>query len=349
MAKWGHSESARYNEPAPVLGWEVIAAGKDGPGRRSRHCLVYDRNANAVVLFGGIIWRPGFGTYHSDTWELHGRQWIGIESSETPLGRHRGAMVYLDHCKQSLLFGGQARPWPPPWRPWKDFLSDLLIPRIFRPWLGYLGDTWLYSAGEWQRSRTGGVAPSPRCGHSMAYDEQAGVAVLFGGIDAFDNPLGDTWIFDGRHWERVSGAAPPARRYAAFAYDPDLKGCLLHGGAVDDNGSRTFGDAWLFRNDAWEKLGDQFATGPRDDHGLAYHWGANRLAMLEGLGGARGILVREANGWRKVEASPLHPRHQCSPVVWNNALGGLLLHGGETGHGGSQFDTTLLLRIPSGS
>ncbi len=338
-----HRDRLLHTGSASPLGWEVIASGKDGPGRRSRHCLVYDRSAKAAVLFGGIIWHPVLGTYHSDTWELHGRQWIEILPSETPLARHRGAMVYLANRKQSLLFGGQARPWPPPWRPWKDFLKDLLIPRIVRRWLGHLGDTWLYCDGQWQQIGTVGAAPSPRCGHCMAYDEQAGVAVLFGGTSPYDKPLGDTWIFDGTHWERVSGKGPPARRYAALAYDPDLKGCLLHGGSKDDDGRYAFGDAWLFRKGVWERLGDDFVTDRRDDHGLAYHWGIRRLVMLEGIGGARGILVREDTGWQAMPASTLHPRHQCSPLVWNDALSGLLLHGGESYHGGPQFDTTLLL------
>src|SRR5262245_24421532 len=58
------------SDPAPTLGWETIASGKAGPGPRSRHGLVYDRNAKAAVLFGGIIW-DGRGSLQSDTWELH--------------------------------------------------------------------------------------------------------------------------------------------------------------------------------------------------------------------------------------------------------------------------------------
>lgn len=343
MAKYPYDELELYDEPEPLFGWEVIASGKEGPGKRSRHCLVYDRSANTAVLFGGIIWHLG-GIYQSDTWELHDGQWSKINTWwRAPPPRHRGAMVYLDHLEQSLLFGGQSYP-----------INTLrmglraLWERIAGTWGGFLGDTWLYSDRRWRRIRTGRSAPSPRCGHCMAYDERAKVAVLFGGINPFDQPLGDTWIFDGGHWERVSGPEPPARRYAAFAYDPDLQGCLLHGGAEDDNGHRTFGDAWLFRNNTWKQLGKGFATSSRDDHGMAYHWGARRLVLLEGLAGARGILVREANGWRSVQAHPLHPRHQCAPLVWDDSLGGLLMHGGETGHGGSQFDTTLLLRMPSG-
>jgi hypothetical protein len=289
---------------------------------RSRHGLVHDRGAKAAVLFGGIIWGPP-ETLKADTWELHDREWRRIDTPEAPPARHRGAMVYLDSQGQSLLFGGQGD------------TNDLLA------------DTWTYAGRRWRRVRTGRMAPPARCGHCMAFDEQAGVAVLFGGIDVGMNSLGDTWLFDGTTWAEVRGRNPPARRYAAVAYDPDLQGCVLHGGSEDEAGRRSFGDTWLFRDRTWEPLGKGFDTDPRDDHGLGYHRAARRLVMLEGVAGARGILVREATGWRAVEANPLHPRHQCSPLAWDADLGGLLLHGGEVHHGGPQFDTTLLLRMPS--
>jgi hypothetical protein len=319
------------SETAPMFGWETIASGAEGPGPRSRHGLVYDRGAKATVLFGGIIW-DARETLKSDTWELRNRRWFPIEIKEKPPARHRGAMVYDSRRGQSVLFGGQGST--------NEFLRD----------------TWTYADRSWQQWRTGedrrwwqwrtaSGGPSARCGHSMAFDESAGVTVLFGGIDPSDRPLGDTWLFDGNSWWRVPGPAPSARRYAAFAFDPDLKGCLLHGGAEDDRGRRTFGDAWLFRDQVWTRLGAGFETNPRDDHGLAYHRGAQRLVMLEGLAGTRGILVREASGWRTVEASPLHPRHQCSPLAWDEGLGGLVMHGGEVSHGGPQFDTTLVLQL----
>jgi hypothetical protein len=311
-------------DPAPTLGWETIASGKYGPGVRSRHGLVYDRSAKAAVLFGGVVWTPKWNL-QADTWELHGRKWSKIRTSGAPPARHRGAMVYLNNRGQTLLFGGQSQ------------TNELL------------GDTWTYEARRWQRVRPGAVTPPARCGHCMAYDEQAGGAVLFGGIDAKFNSLGDTWLFDGGSWRKVGGAGPPARRYAAMAYDPDLKGCLLHGGSEDEAGRRSFGDAWLFRHNTWKQMATNFDIDPRDDHGFGYHQSANRMVTLEGVAGTRGILVRNADGWQSVEANPLHPRHQCSPLVWDTDLGGLLLHGGEAHHQGPQFDTTLLLRMPSAS
>jgi hypothetical protein len=149
----------------------------------------------------------------------------------------------------------------------------------------------------------------------LAFDESAATVVLFGGIGRFDRPLGDTWLFDGSTWQPVAGPGPPAPRYAALAYDPLLKGCVLHGGAHDDLGRRTYGDAWLFTEKSWHPLGSDFDTDPRDDHGLAYHRLARRLVMLEGVGGARGILVREREGWHPAHVQSLHPRHQCSPLA----------------------------------
>lgn len=306
---------------ALTLKWETIASGKDGPGARSRHGLVYDRSTKTVVLFGGVVWTPEW-TLQADTWELRGRKWSRIRTSEAPSARHRGAMVYLDNQEQTLLFGGQGE------------TNNLLE------------DTWIYSARRWRQVRPR-VAPPARCGHCMAFDEQAEVAVLFGGIDARRNSLGDTWVFVGSSWKQVRGASPPPRRYAALAYDPDLKGCYLHGGSEDEAGQRSYGDAWLFQDNTWKRLGARFDTDPRDDHGFGYHRGAQRMVMLEGVAGQRGILVGDAKGWQSVETNLLHPRHQCSPLVWDAELGGLLLHGGEAHHEGPQFDTTLLLRMPS--
>ena len=67
--------------------------------------------------------------------------------------------------------------------------------------------------------------------------------------------------------------------------------------------------------------------------------------MLEGLGVVRGVLTGSFDGWIPASCAPLHPRHQCSPLAWDDRLDGLVLHGGETYHEGPQFDATLVLRL----
>jgi hypothetical protein len=300
--------------------WEAIASGDKGPGSRSRHCLAFDQQGRCCVLFAGVVWsKPPI--FKPDTWELSDGKWSEVATSDAPPPRHRGAMVYDSRQGSCVMFGGQGK------------RNEMY------------GDTWTYASRCWQQwTKWLGDRPSSRCGHSMAFDEVVGVTVLFGGIDPRDRQLGDTWIFDGARWESVGGAAPPARRYAAFAYDEELEGCLLHGGSVDDRGRKGFGDCWLFRDRIWSRMPSGFTTDVRDDQGMAYHRSAKRLVMLEGVHAARAVLVRDAEGWKKRETIPLHPRLQCSPLVWDEALDGLVMHGGEAGQGGRQFDTTWLLK-----
>jgi hypothetical protein len=181
----------------------------------------------------------------------------------------------------------------------------------------------------------------------LTFDEESGMTVLFGGAAAIDESLADTWLFDGSSWRVVLGPAPAARRYAAFGFDPYLRGCVLNGGSADE-GSHSFGDTWLFRDRTWTRLARDFDTVLHDDHALAYHRTAKRLIMFGGLGGSHGVQVREASGWRLVEATALPPRHQCSPLAWNEELDGLVLHGGEAHHAGPQWDTTWVLRVAAG-
>jgi hypothetical protein len=177
----------------------------------------------------------------------------------------------------------------------------------------------------------------------MAFCEETAATILFGGINRLDQPLGDTWLFDGRCWQQIPGRAPPARRYAAFGYHPVLKGCVLHGGAVDDHSQVQFGDAWLFRDKAWSEL-PQHKASVSDDHVVAFHRTANAMLMIGGLGALPGVLRMDNEAWLPLETVPSMPRHQCAPVAYDSTLGGLVLHGGETGHSGAQFGETRVLR-----
>jgi hypothetical protein len=131
----------------------------------------------------------------------------GFRSRPEP--RHRCSMVYDSQQGYSILFGGQAAS------------GELL------------GDTWAYSGGCWRQwQMKTGQGPSPRCGHALVFDESLQAVVLFGGIDNNDQPLGDTWVFDGRSWRQVLRESPPRRRYAAFAYSPLMQGSVLHERAI---------------------------------------------------------------------------------------------------------------------
>jgi hypothetical protein len=319
---------AAVKSPAPetsprepgVLRWKQLASGKEGPGVRSRHCLVYDASRGVTVFFGGFLLDGKRTRVLADTWEWSNGQWSPIECSPAPGGRHRAGMVFDERHGFSVLFGGQAN-------------SNNL-----------LDATWVYENRRWQKRRRWLTRrPSPRCGHAMAFDPEAGVTVLFGGLDLYDNSLSDTWLFDGDGWRQARGPGPPARRYAAFAYDPQSQGCILHGGSKDEKGFVRFGDTWLFREGAWTRLPETYETDSRDDHALAYHAVAKRLVMVGGLGAGSEVRGLSDAGWEMLGVEAPLPEHQCAPLAWDPKQNGLILHGGELGPGGAQLDTTWML------
>lgn len=303
------------------LSWHLVADGTESPGPRSRHGLVYDAELKATVLFGGMIWGLR-SRCQNDIWALRDGEWQPLNPSRSPPPRHRAAMAYdavRGHC---ILFGGQGNS------------------------LEFFRDTWILESGQWRQLRSWfWSGPSARCGHAMTFDANAGVVVLFGGINCFDRPLGDTWTFDGSSWKKAKGPGPSKRRYAAFAYHPGLKGCVLHGGAYDDAGQEKYGDTWLFRDGEWNELSENFETTERDDHGLAYLPHAKSMIMLEGLSRPRQPLAFSKTGWAPIVIEPMHPRLQCSPLAYDPTLQGLIMHGGETHHGGGQFAETLVLQV----
>ena len=65
----------------------------------------------------------------------------------------------------------------------------------------------------------------------MAYDPAIGQLVLFGGVGANGNALGDTWTYNGTTWTLQSPpTSPGARALASMDYDPALGQLVLFGG-----------------------------------------------------------------------------------------------------------------------
>jgi len=275
-----------------------------------------------IVIFGGLNWNDR-GRLLGDTWVLDQSQWTRVITNQSPAPRQRAAMVHADCLDGVLLFGGQSRgpsglSWP------------------------LMNDTWIYRDKQWVRhSRWFSTTPAPRCGHMLAYDEAQGVIVLFGGISSGNSSLGDTWIFNGRAWKKlVTSESPPARRYAAFCYHPRLHGCLLQGGAQDDNGRVMYGDTWLLREGEWISLPESFETDVRDDHGMGFHYTAQSMVLLEGLRTEREVLTLGKDEWNCQVMTTWHPRHQCSPLAWHHEMEQLVLYGGEVRHGGPALSET---------
>lgn len=150
--------------------WEGDRHETEGPGRRSRHCAVYDPSGHRMIVHGG--WTGGGGIIYDDTWsfDLAAYTW-------TPLAA--GPRAWQGHSA-TLVDGRMVVCGEPDWET-ENFAwaYDLSI------------DAWLPIDEDL------GDAPPLRQRHSAVYIPGAQGLVIYGGLGIFDpiGTLSDAWAF----------------------------------------------------------------------------------------------------------------------------------------------------------
>lgn len=200
--EWGGAAST-----TPASKWHRIEdAPSGGPGVRNHHAMAFDAARGVAVLFGG---QDRDIRMLGDTWEWNGKTWKRVATTG-PAARVHHALVYDSARKKTLLFGG----------------SD--TSRSY-------GDFWEWDGAAWKEI-SAPRAPSPRTACRMAFDEEKGEVVLFGGFRADPGPF----IWDGANWRREP-SGPTARSHHAMTYDAARGRIVLFGGYV---GETNAADTW---------------------------------------------------------------------------------------------------------
>ncbi|MFB9279594.1 S-layer homology domain-containing protein [Cohnella cellulosilytica] len=177
-----------------------------------------------------------------------------------------------------------------------------------------------YSQPPWKEVDHSSPGPEARFASAMAYDEDSGNTLLFGGVDVNHDDLDDTWMWDGRNWTDVTpadpGDSPVSRIYAEMAYAGPGKGMLLFGGNIGPDISN---ETWVWDGTKWHNAtpADTTANYPpgRTEFSMAYIGGGEIL--LYGGWGEGGDLndtwIWNGTSWR--EATPADPND--SPTTIN--------------------------------
>ena len=103
-----------------------------------------------------------------------------------------------------------------------------------------LADTWAFDpvAKTWtvlvpscKRGKTCPPTPPARHAHGMAWSSALAKVVVFGGTTTADQPLDDTWAFDGTTWTRLATNGGPSARYLfGMAEDAATGRIVVYGG-----------------------------------------------------------------------------------------------------------------------
>lgn len=133
------------------------------------------------------------------------------------------------------------------------------------------------------------ATPAARYAHSMAFDSNRGVAVIFGGTDG-NARYNETWEWNGNTRQLKSISGPGARDSMSMAYDSLRNVTVLFGGY---NGSIVpLGDTWEWNGSTW--LQRPIAGPPaRYGHAMAYDSFRNRVVLFGGFDGS----VRRNDTW----------------------------------------------------
>lgn len=165
--------------------------------------------------------------------------------------------------------------------------------------------------------------PSARFASAMAYDEDTGKTVLFGGADINYDVLNDTWVWDGEKWTDATPAdpndSPVPNEYSEMAYAGPGKGVLLFGGENRDIYNKT----WLWDGAKWNDLtpADTSVNYPpaRFEFSMVYI-GDGEVLLYGGwndYGPLYDTWIWNGTDWR--EATPADPND--SPTVgWRTSL-----------------------------
>ncbi len=227
--------------------WENVKNEKR-PSARSGHAMVYDSVNNRLVLFGG---KDNDRTLLNDTWIWDGN-WQRI-SKEGPPARQSHRLVQTDIG--ILLFGGST-----------DERS--------------LDDTWIFTENSWKEINTINVPPARRQ-HTLAFDSNRNVTILFGGFDRSDDGktiLGDTWEFDGNDWTKKADNRELARDHHSMSYSKSSKATVLFGGYREGY----LGDTHFWDGKEWKRIPSQGPSARAGKPGLVAITSSPMLILFGG-------------------------------------------------------------------
>jgi hypothetical protein len=246
--------------------WIMLVSDSNGPRWRNFASIAYNSNRDVLVMYGGLTAEQNY----ADTWEWDGKTWTRF-TVEGPGTRESAGMTYDSTRDRVVLFGGAQ------------------AGRM-------MNDTWEWDGTSWTNVSSDG--PSPRFPAGFTYDPIQKHVLLFGG-HMFDGQSltthGDTWAWDGAHWQQVSSTGPSARDGARAVFIPTIGQVLLFGGAEIGTNVTNLNDTWLWDENHWERMDIQGPT-PRVHAAMAYHDARDVLVLTGGSNGP-GAILRDTWEW----------------------------------------------------
>jgi len=242
--------------------WRVIPPTTRGPYPLAHAGLTWDPTRGVAVLFGGV-----HTSAQGNGWAFDPRRNTWSQISKTcrtcPPARYMHAQAWSEILGGTLVFGGSAS--------MRSVLDDVWLLRATVSRRGAVSWSWteLHPDGD-----IGGGLPAARFGHGMielVAGDHAGKLLIYGGWDARNNALSDTWLYDPQTnaFDEIATNAPTPRVAFGIGYLGNT--VIIQGGQTNAyNRPQTFtNETWAFDEKGlyWYQL--QTAASP--DNGRSFH------------------------------------------------------------------------------
>ncbi|MEZ6037808.1 MAG: kelch repeat-containing protein [Planctomycetota bacterium] len=293
--------------PLAAQSWRQ-ATPPHAPSARDGHALSYDAQAQRTVLFGG--YRYSLDQHLADTWTFDGQDWTQIATAVAPPPRRVHGMCFDRQRGVTVLFGG--------------FVGGSFSPVVYRD------DTWEFDGAAWQQVTIPGARPSPRF-TPIAFDENRGVVVLFGG-NGNAGALADTWEFDGATWtQRTSPTYPPAHHRHQLAYDAARGVTVLQQSYT--MGGPTVLQTWQWDGQTWTQIVTPTPAPLMSEPAMTYDRQRQVVLLVgNGFAGPAASWAFDGIDWQQLPATFGAARSDHA-MAFDEARGAAVLFGGSVDSG----------------
>lgn len=312
--------------------------------------VVYRPSTQTVVLTGGVC--NATTSVFDSTWEWNGTNWT---ETVTTMGRSTATAIAYDAVRDAIaLYGGfpafssvptpattvlQNKVWrfavadfrPSP-RSLSSFTSDpvkntvWLYGGLFDQAESFSNELWGYRNNQWFPLVVDSGPPSCE-GPLGAYDtNRSRLVIVCFGANLFE--------FDGEKWTSIAPKDNPAdRRFAAVAYDENLKKVVLFGGF---DGANYRNDTWTWDGTNWTEVKNNKPTA----RGLMAMWydpllkktviygGLGRKSINERITRYDDMYSFDGNGWTKLNVTNTPGERMGAQFAIDQNTKKLILFGG---------------------
>lgn len=241
-----------------------------------------------------------------------GQGWSPVNATPQPSARAGHAAVFDEARNNLVLFGGYDGQNPT--------------------------DTWTWNGTAWTRHASGATPPG-RTGHILVYDAARREVVLFGGASSGETSdvFQDTWVWNGTSWTRRNPInSPPARIFAAAAYDRTAQRVVLFGGAST---GPAFQDTWAWDGANWSLITTQGNPAAQFGHAMVFDEARNAITLW----GADGTWILGGTAWTRKSTGTEPPQRSVRAMAYHAGIRQVLAFGGGDSDGtsitGSRNDT----------